>query len=61
MFNLDVYTICNAYESGVGHGEQNDGHSKGPYKDVRLNEAYMLGYNTGLELYNANRKKEKEK
>lgn len=54
-----VYMICDAYESGVGHGLQGDGHDNskgnlfGDNKD--LNEAYCIGYKLGDE-----RRKRKE-
>ena len=46
-----VYMICDAYESGFGHGLQDDGHDDGKdlYADPELAEAYTLGYTVGLE------------
>ena len=46
-----VFMICNAYESGFGHGLANDGldRSKTPHSDPELGEAYQLGYEQGLE------------
>lgn len=49
-----VYVICNAYESGVGHGWQNDGHDNADnslYDDAELNEAYQIGYKEGNERF----------
>ncbi len=42
-----VYQICNAYESGYGHGYQNNGKNGEYYSDPELNEAYKIGYNNG--------------
>ena len=43
-----VFEICNAYESGVGHGVKDDGHKELGSDDAELNEAYALGYKQGL-------------
>ena len=45
--------ICNSYESGYGHGLQNDGLdlSKTPHADIELGEAYQIGYEAGLVKY----------
>jgi len=43
-----VYTICNAYESGYGHGYNNDGKNDDYYTDPELNEAYHIGYEEGV-------------
>jgi hypothetical protein len=51
-----IFEICNAYESGVGHGKNNDGHEKGPFSNKKLNEAYEIGYNFGFEKYFENLK-----
>jgi hypothetical protein len=45
-----VFRICDAYESGVGHGQKQDGLSNDYYSDPELNEAYQLGYKKGQEL-----------
>lgn len=44
-----VFMICNAYESGFGHGLANDGldMSKTPHSDLELGEAYQIGYEAG--------------
>jgi hypothetical protein len=47
MTILKVYQICNAYESGYGHGYNNDGKDGDYYSDSELNEAYKIGYNNG--------------
>jgi len=41
--------ICNAYESGFGHGLANDGMDlvQTPHSDPELGEAYQLGYEAG--------------
>lgn len=43
-----VFEICNAYESGYGHGVNHDGLNSGPFVDDELNEAYEIGYNAGF-------------
>ena len=51
-----VYMICNAYESGIGHGLQQDG-MKNPYSvgsDER--EAWGIGYQEGNERMNSRRR-----
>ena len=45
-----VFKICNAYETGIGHGQKKDGLSAGPYSDPELNEAYIEGYRHGCVL-----------
>ena len=44
-----VFMICNAYESGFGHGLANDGMdlSKTPHSDPECGEAYQIGYEAG--------------
>lgn len=45
-----VFEICNAYESGVGHGVQRDEHTgEGIFNDSELTEAYKLGYGEGSQ------------
>jgi hypothetical protein len=44
-----VFEICNAYESGYGHGYEHDGHDDDYYHSDDLNEAYHLGYAEGME------------
>jgi hypothetical protein len=44
-----VYQICNAYESGYGHGYNNDGKDDDYYSDSELNEAYKIGYRAGYD------------
>lgn len=45
----EVFKICDAYESGIGHGLKKDAHSKGHYDSDQLNEAYEIGYKIGQE------------
>ncbi|EKE01499.1 MAG: hypothetical protein ACD_21C00116G0001 [uncultured bacterium] len=46
-----IYIICNSYESGFGHGMNEDGLdlSKTPHSDPECGEAYQIGYEAGLE------------
>jgi hypothetical protein len=46
-----VFMICDAYESGIGHGLQRDGLSDGAayFADPEHAEAYELGYDLGEE------------
>jgi len=44
-----IYMICNAYESGFGHGVNNDGLTGDYYADPEHNEAYKIGYDAGVE------------
>lgn len=46
-----VFMICDAYESGFGHGLKLDGLdlSKTPHGDPELGEAYQIGYEAGAE------------
>lgn len=44
-----IFEICNAYESGYGHGYQHDGKQGDFFSDPDLNEAYNIGYAAGLE------------
>lgn len=46
-----VFEICNAYESGYGHGLKRDGLdlSKTPHADAEVGEAYQIGYEAGAE------------
>jgi hypothetical protein len=46
-----IFKICDAYESGVGHGLQRDGHKDGKaiFADAELAEAYEIGYELGDE------------
>lgn len=43
-----VFEICNAYESGFGHGYDNDDRYGDFYADPDLNEAYKIGYQEGM-------------
>lgn len=50
-----VFKICDAYESGYGHGLQLDGLDNAHndmFADPRHNEAYKLGYKKGARLSN---------
>ena len=42
-----VFEICNAYESGYGHGYEKDRKRGDYYHDPELCEAYKLGYDNG--------------
>lgn len=44
----DLQAICDAYESGVGHGLERDGHMDGDvYANPDLADAYEIGYAEG--------------
>jgi hypothetical protein len=45
----EVFEICNAYESGFGHGYQLDNLINPFKKDSKLYEAYDIGYKEGEE------------
>lgn len=45
-----VFEICNAYESGYGHGVNLDGKNGDYFTDPDLNEAYKIGYDKGSEM-----------
>lgn len=51
---VDVFVICDAYESGIGHGLQNDGLKMGRsyFASKECADAYELGYEKGLEARN---------
>ena len=42
-----IFEICNAYESGYGHGYNKDGKNGEYYSCPELNEAYGTGYKAG--------------
>jgi len=42
-----VFQICNAYESGFGHGLKKDGLNGEYSSDAEWNEAYKIGYEGG--------------
>lgn len=44
-----VFMICDAYESGVGHGLQRDGMDESPFGNIECAIAYQIGYALGLE------------
>ena len=44
-----IEEICDAYESGVGHGLKKDGNDT-PYLAIDLKEAWQIGYNSGTEI-----------
>lgn len=43
----EVYMLCDAYESGIGHGLKGDGKDGSYYADPRFSEAYRVGYKFG--------------
>jgi hypothetical protein len=44
----DIFAICDAYESGIGHGLQRDGHKSGAiFGNPEHGEAYEIGYAEG--------------
>jgi len=46
----DVFAICDAYESGIGHGLQLDGHKSGAiFGNPECGKAYEIGYELGEE------------
>lgn len=47
-----IWQICQSYESGLGHGLQQDGLdlSKTPHSDPEMGEAYQCGYEAGMEI-----------
>jgi hypothetical protein len=45
---FEVDEICDAYESGMGHGLKQDG-QKSPYGSAAETKAYNLGYKLGEE------------
>lgn len=46
----DVFAICDAYESGMGHGLQLDGHKSGAiFENPEHGKAYEIGYEQGEE------------
>lgn len=49
-FKLNVWFICDAYESGIGHGIKDD-KLPNPYSEHSYeHQAYKLGYRKGLEI-----------
>ena len=48
-----IFVICERYESGYGHGLDNDGldGSKTPHADPEHQEAYQIGYEAGLKAW----------
>ena len=44
-----IFMICNAYESGVGHGMKNDGLENPYIPGSDEHEAYDIGYQEGVE------------
>jgi hypothetical protein len=54
-----IYMICNAYESGVGHGQKDDG-LPASYGDDDLNEAYHIGYEFGFDKWQKHKQQEQE-
>ena len=55
-FNPDLHMICHSYESGFGHGLNNDGFdlSKTPHAEETLGQAYQIGYEEGQKRYREN-------
>lgn len=50
-----IHRICNAYESGYGHGYTQD-EMPSPYPEIsdpELNEAYRIGYEAGMQMAQA--------
>lgn len=45
----EVFMICDAYESGMGHGLERDGLINPYDKLSKLHEAYQIGYDLGVE------------
>ena len=46
----DIFAICDAYESGIGHGLQRDGHKSGAiFGNPECGKAYEIGYAEGDE------------
>lgn len=46
----DIFAICDAYESGIGHGLQLDGHKSGAiFGNPECGKAYEIGYEEGEE------------
>lgn len=45
----EVFMICDAYESGIGHGLQRDGLINPYDKMSKLHEAYKIGYELGVQ------------
>jgi hypothetical protein len=44
----DIFSICDAYESGMGHGLQRDGHKSGAiFGNPEHGKAYEIGYEEG--------------
>ena len=44
-----VYMICNAYESGIGHGLKKDGLCNPYTPGTDEHEAYGVGYQEGVD------------
>lgn len=45
----EVYMICNAYESGIGHGLQRDGVCNPKNPGSKEYEAWKIGYAEGID------------
>lgn len=46
----EIFAICDAYESGIGHGLQLDGHKSGTiFGNPECGKAYEIGYELGEE------------
>lgn len=46
----DIFAICDAYESGMGHGLQRDGHKDGSiWGSPDCGKAYEIGYEEGAD------------
>lgn len=63
MMPSKVFMICDAYESGLGHGLQNDGLTvdKTPFGDPDHSEAYDIGFRKGLMQHFDTYKKQEQK
>lgn len=47
----EIFAICNAYESGYGHGRKKDGLdlSRTPHSDPNCGQAFQIGYEAGVK------------
>jgi hypothetical protein len=63
-FSWRIYTICSAYESGVGHGQERDGHDNVTMTlfgdNYECNVAYCTGYKEGAKRRDWEERKQKK-